>query len=157
MPEQQAHKQDADDRSRLDIGNPDVGDQIPEADDRKDQQDRVFAEQHKDINCHVRPPSEEWKLAVETIIGQVRGVQVQAQCIQATRLLLQAQVDLARAKAELGAPGEYNARLPAARAALETAKLYWSLPRTGVRPMGTPPSKTGVSAASPWPISRGSP
>jgi hypothetical protein len=51
MPEQQAHKQDADDRSRLDVGNPDVGDQIPEADDRKDQQDRVFAEQHKDINC----------------------------------------------------------------------------------------------------------
>jgi hypothetical protein len=79
MPEKQAHKQNADDRSRLDVGNPDVGDQIPEADDRKDQQDRVFAEQHKDIYCHVRPRSEEWKLVVETIIGQVRGVQVQAQ------------------------------------------------------------------------------
>jgi len=47
----------------------------------------------------------------------------QAQQIQANAALLQAQAKLAQAKAALGAPGEENAQLRAAKAALETAKL----------------------------------
>jgi len=47
----------------------------------------------------------------------------QSRLIQARAAKLQAEAELARAKAELGAPGEENAQLRGARAALETAKL----------------------------------
>jgi multidrug resistance efflux pump len=48
---------------------------------------------------------------------------VQAQLTQARAAELQAQAQLARTVADLGAPGDENAQLRAARAALETAQL----------------------------------
>ena len=56
-------------------------------------------------------------------VAQANLAKAQAQRIQASAGLLQSQAELARAKAELGAPGEDNAQLRGARAALESAKL----------------------------------
>lgn len=47
----------------------------------------------------------------------------QSRLIQARAAKLQAEAELARSKADLGAPGEENAQLRGAKAALETAKL----------------------------------
>jgi multidrug resistance efflux pump len=47
----------------------------------------------------------------------------ESRLMQAQSAKLQAQAELARAKADLGAPGEENAQLRGAKAALETAKL----------------------------------
>ena len=56
-------------------------------------------------------------------VAQADLAKGQAQQIQANAALLQVQAELAQAKAALGAPGEDNAQLRAAKAALETAKL----------------------------------
>jgi multidrug resistance efflux pump len=56
-------------------------------------------------------------------VAQADLAKAQAQQIQANAALLQVQAELAQAKAALGAPGEDNAQLRAAKAALETAKL----------------------------------
>lgn len=56
-------------------------------------------------------------------VAQANLAKAQAQGTQANSAKLQAQAELARAKAELGAPGEDNAQLRAAKAALETAQL----------------------------------
>lgn len=56
-------------------------------------------------------------------VAQANLAKAQAQGTQANSAKLQAQAELARAKATLGAPGEDNAQLRAAKAALETAKL----------------------------------
>jgi multidrug resistance efflux pump len=56
-------------------------------------------------------------------VAQAILAKAEAQRTQANSAKLQAQAELARAKAELGAPGEDNAQLRAAKAALETAKL----------------------------------
>jgi len=56
-------------------------------------------------------------------VAQANLAKAESQRTQATAARLQSQAELARAKAELGAPGEDNAQLRAAKAALETAKL----------------------------------
>lgn len=56
-------------------------------------------------------------------VAQANLAKADAQRGQARSAKLQAQAELARARAELGAPGEDNAQLRAAKAALETAKL----------------------------------
>ena len=56
-------------------------------------------------------------------VAQADLAKAQAQLTQATAAKLQSQAQLARARAELGAPGEDNAQLRAAKAALETAQL----------------------------------
>jgi len=56
-------------------------------------------------------------------VSSANLAKAEAQRTQANSAKLQAQAELARAKAELGAPGEDNAQLRAAKAALETAKL----------------------------------
>ena len=56
-------------------------------------------------------------------VAQADFAKAESQRTQATAARLQSQAELARAKAELGAPGEDNAQLRAAKAALETAKL----------------------------------
>ncbi len=56
-------------------------------------------------------------------VAQANLAKAQAQGTQANSAKLQAQAELARAKAELGAPGEDNAQLRGAKAALETAQL----------------------------------
>ncbi len=56
-------------------------------------------------------------------VAQANLASAQAQRTQANAARSQAQAELAKAKAALGAPGEENAQLRAAKAALETAKL----------------------------------
>jgi multidrug resistance efflux pump len=56
-------------------------------------------------------------------VAQANLAKAQAQRTQANAARLQARAELARAKAELGAPGEENAQLRVAKAALESAKL----------------------------------
>lgn len=56
-------------------------------------------------------------------VAQADLAKAQAQLTQANSAKLQSQAQLARARAELGAPGEDNAQLRAAKAALETAQL----------------------------------
>lgn len=56
-------------------------------------------------------------------VAQANLAGAQAQRTQANAARSQAQAELAKAKAALGAPGEENAQLRAAKAALETAKL----------------------------------
>ena len=56
-------------------------------------------------------------------VAQADLAKAQAQLTQADSAKLQSQAQLARARAELGAPGEDNAQLRAAKAALETAQL----------------------------------
>jgi multidrug resistance efflux pump len=56
-------------------------------------------------------------------VAEADLAKVQAQRTQAGAARLQAQAELAKAMAALGAPGEENAQLRAAKAALETAKL----------------------------------
>ena len=56
-------------------------------------------------------------------VAEANLAKAQAQHTQANSAKRQAQAELARARAELGAPGEDNAQLRAAKAALETAKL----------------------------------
>lgn len=56
-------------------------------------------------------------------VAQADFAKAESQRTQATAARLQSQAELARAKAELGAPGEDNAQLRAAKAAVETAKL----------------------------------
>lgn len=56
-------------------------------------------------------------------VAQADLDRARAQRIQADAALLQAQAELARARADLGAPGEENAKLRAAKAALENARL----------------------------------
>ncbi|MGB5496429.1 MAG: HlyD family secretion protein [Sedimenticolaceae bacterium] len=56
-------------------------------------------------------------------VAQAELAKAQAQLTQANSAKLQSQAQLARARAELGAPGEDNAQLRAAKAALETAQL----------------------------------
>ena len=56
-------------------------------------------------------------------IAQADLAKAEAQATQATAARLQAQAELARTQAQLGAPGEDNAQLREAKAALETARL----------------------------------
>jgi len=56
-------------------------------------------------------------------VAQADLAKARAQLTQANSAKLQAQAQLARARAELGAPGEDNAQLRAAKAALKTAQL----------------------------------
>jgi len=56
-------------------------------------------------------------------IAQANLAKAQAQAAQAASARLQAQAELARTQAQLGAPGEDNAQLREAKAALETARL----------------------------------
>ncbi len=56
-------------------------------------------------------------------VAQADLAKAQSQLIQAGAMLLESQAELAKAKASLGASGEYNAKLRAAKAELETAKL----------------------------------
>jgi multidrug resistance efflux pump len=56
-------------------------------------------------------------------VNQARLAQAQSQRIQADAALHQSQAELAQAKASLGAPGDENAQLRAAKAALATAQL----------------------------------
>ncbi|EGV20195.1 HlyD family secretion protein [Thiocapsa marina] len=56
-------------------------------------------------------------------VAQADLAKAQAQLTQADSAKLQSQAQLARARAELGAPGEDNAQLRAAKAALETAQM----------------------------------
>jgi len=56
-------------------------------------------------------------------ISQADLAKAEAQATQATAARLQAQAELARTEAQLGAPGEDNAQLREAKAALETARL----------------------------------
>jgi multidrug resistance efflux pump len=56
-------------------------------------------------------------------VAEADLAKVQAQRTQAGAARLQAQAELAKAMAALGAPGEENAQLRVAKAALETAKL----------------------------------
>lgn len=56
-------------------------------------------------------------------VAQANLASAQAQHTQANAARSQAQAELAKAEAALGAPGEENAQLRAAKAALETAKL----------------------------------
>ena len=56
-------------------------------------------------------------------IAQADLAKAQAQATQAISARLQAQAELARTEAQLGAPGEDNAQLREAKAALETAEL----------------------------------
>ena len=56
-------------------------------------------------------------------VAQADLAKAKAQLTQANSAKLQSQAQLARARAELGAPGEDNAQLRAAKAALETAQL----------------------------------
>ena len=56
-------------------------------------------------------------------VAQADLDKAQSRLIQARAAKLQAEAELARARAELGAPGEENAQLRGAKAALETAKL----------------------------------
>jgi len=64
---------------------------------------------------------DEGKAAYE--VNQARLAQAQSQRIQADAALRQSQAELARAKASLGAPGDENAQLRAAKAALATTQL----------------------------------
>jgi multidrug resistance efflux pump len=61
------------------------------------------------------------KMAYE--VAQADLAKAQSQLIQAGAMLLESQAELAKAKASLGTSGEYNAKLRAAKAELETAKL----------------------------------
>jgi multidrug resistance efflux pump len=56
-------------------------------------------------------------------VAQADLDKAQSRLIQANAARLQAEAELARSKADLGAPGEENAQLRGAKAALETAKL----------------------------------
>jgi multidrug resistance efflux pump len=56
-------------------------------------------------------------------VAQADLDRAQSRLIQAQAAKLQADAELARSKADLGAPGEENAQLRGAKAALETAKL----------------------------------
>lgn len=56
-------------------------------------------------------------------VDQANQDKAQSALIQAKAAKAQAQAELARAKADLGAPGEENAQLRGAKAALETAQL----------------------------------
>lgn len=56
-------------------------------------------------------------------IAQADLAKAEAQATQATSARLQAQAELARTRAQLGAPGEENAQLREAKAALVTARL----------------------------------
>jgi multidrug resistance efflux pump len=56
-------------------------------------------------------------------IARADLAKAEAQATQAQSARLQAQAELARTKAQLGAPGEDNAQLREAKAALETARL----------------------------------
>ncbi len=56
-------------------------------------------------------------------VAQADLDKAQSRLIQARAAKLQAEAELARARAELGAPGEDNAQLRGAKAALKTAKL----------------------------------
>jgi multidrug resistance efflux pump len=56
-------------------------------------------------------------------VAQADLDRAQSRLIQAQAAKLQAEAELARAKADLGAPGEENAQLRGAKAAVETAKL----------------------------------
>ena len=59
-------------------------------------------------------------------VAQANQDKAESQLIQAKSAQIQAEAELARAKADLGAPGDENAQLRGAKAALETARLNLS-------------------------------
>lgn len=98
-------------------------------------------------------------------VAQADLAKAQAQLTQANSAKLKSQAQLARARAELGAPGEDNAQLRAAKAALETAQLDLDLTqvrasvdayvtnlnlRLGSQAVANQPALALVDAASFW-------